>query len=474
MPVRELTAAQTEEIHRYTAKLRDVVSLLYPYGASVQIRTYGCQGNEADSERMMGLLRQAGFTAYDQTGTSLPDLVIFNTCAIREHAADRVFGNVGRLKETRAANRNMRVAVCGCLAQQKGIAEKLRQTFPFVDIVFGTHALHQLPELLYRSLTGERRVTQVAESDGIIAEGIPAERAIPYKAFLPIMYGCNNFCSYCVVPFVRGRERSRRPEVIYKEAEALLQDGVKDLTLIGQNVNSYRGQSESDGQARRFPDLLRHVAGMDGDFVLRFMTSHPKDCTEELLKTMAAMPCIGNHIHLPVQAGSDSILEQMRRGYTAGQYLSLLHRAKTIVRDLAVTSDIIVGFPGETYDDFKQTLDLVREARFANLFTFIYSPREGTKAALLPDPVPHSEKVKWLQELTALQEEIGSAECRSLIGATRRVLVEGAGHKRTNAGRAADHRVTEFGGEALVPGTFTNITVTAADRLMTFGEIISA
>jgi tRNA-2-methylthio-N6-dimethylallyladenosine synthase len=373
-------------------------------------------GNEADGERMQGMLAEMGFSFCDDPAGA--DLVLLNTCAIREHAEDRALGNVGRLKTLRQGSKSMRIALCGCMVQQPHQAEKLRAHYPFIDLLFGTHAVYRLPELLYRLYTTGRRVIDADDEPGSIAEGLPLRRESAFKAWLPVMYGCDNFCSYCVVPLVRGRERSRTPTAILAEAQELIQAGYKEITLLGQNVNSYKSEGWD------FPRLLRALDRLEGDFWLRFMTSHPKDCGKDLLDAMAEGRHIARHLHLPVQSGCDRILREMNRKYTSEQYLEVVRYARQAMPDLSVTSDVIVGFPGESCEEFRETLALVEQAGYTSLFTFIFSPREGTRAAALPDPVPHEEKVRRLQELTALQERIAKQKCAGLVGQAERVLCE--------------------------------------------------
>ena len=375
-----------EELDRqkqFTHKVSSVISASYNEKPKACVVTYGCQQNVADSEKIKGMLELMG---YDFTDNRLEaKLIIFNTCAVREHAEDRVFGNVGALKSYKRENHDVVIALCGCMMQQQHIADKIKKSFPFVDLVFGTHVVHKLPELLYRALTGKKRVFDITDTDGIIAEGIPVRRDNDAKAWLPIMYGCNNFCSYCIVPYVRGRERSRQVEDIVAEFKSLVEQGYKEITLLGQNVNSFGKDLEP---RVTFANLLRMLNDIDGDFRIRFMTSHPKDCTKELIETMAQCDKVAEHLHLPFQSGSNRVLKAMNRHYTREQYLELIKYARKLMGDeLSITSDIIVGFPGETYEEFKETLSLVKEINATQLFTFIYSKREGTPAAKMDDPV---------------------------------------------------------------------------------------
>ena len=431
--------------------------------------TYGCQQNVADSEHIKGMLDKMGYDFTEDRQAA--KLVIFNTCAVREHAEDRVFGNVGALKKYKLANPDVVIALCGCMMQQKHIADKIKESFPFVDLVFGTHVVHKLPELLFKALTSNRRVFELPDIDGVIAEGIPVKRDSDSKAWLPIMYGCNNFCTYCIVPYVRGRERSRQVDEIVREFKQIVSEGYKEITLLGQNVNSYGKDLEPQVS---FSQLLRMLNDIDGDFRIRFMTSHPKDCTRELIETMAQCDKVATHLHLPFQSGNNRVLKAMNRGYTREKYLELINYAKELMGDnLSITSDIIVGFPGETYEEFKDTLSLVDELGATGLFTFIYSKREGTPAAKLDDPVSHDEKAKWIAELLALQEQVSAREMKRHAGKTYKCYVTGKGKLGDNylAARTDGNLIIEFeGGDRLI-GTFQNITVTEPLTFVLKGEI---
>lgn len=367
------------------------------------VHTYGCQGNVADSEHIKGMLVEMGYELCSSPDEA--DIIVYNTCAIREHAEDRVFGNVGALKRLKSENPNLIIALCGCMVQQPHITEKIKESYPFVSLVFGTHVLHRLPELLSRVLCSGKRVFCIDDSDGVIAEGMPNSRDSGENAWLPIMYGCNNFCSYCIVPYVRGRERSRDPEIVIAEANQLISQGYKKLTLLGQNVNSYGKGSESGVD---FSELLKRIDEIEGDFTFDFMTSHPRDCSERLIDTLASSKHFCGHLHLPVQSGNNRILKEMNRHYTRERYLELVRYAKEKMPKLDLTTDIIVGFPGETYEEFLDTVSLVKEVKYGSMFTFIFSPRNGTKAALMPDPVSKAEKSRWFSELLRVQEEIAA------------------------------------------------------------------
>lgn len=458
--VKTKTVPQTElDIQKnYCKKVKSVISEKYDSQPLACVVTYGCQQNVADSEKIKGMLSEMGYGfTHERTKAQL---VIFNTCAVREHAEDRVFGNVGALKKYKHENPGVIIACCGCMMQQKHIAQKIKNSFPFVDLVFGTHVIHELPGLLYKALTGKKRVFEILDTDGVIAEGVPVLRDEDKRAWLPIMYGCNNFCTYCIVPYVRGRERSREPQQILKEAKELVESGCKEITLLGQNVNSYGKNLEP---RVTFSQLLRMINDIDGDFRIRFMTSHPKDCTRELLQTMAQCDKVAKHLHLPFQSGNDRVLKAMNRNYTREKYLSLINYAKELMGDsLSVTSDIIVGFPGETYEEFRNTLSLIEEVKFTSLFTFIYSPRKGTPAAEMPDPVSDEEKGRWLRELLAAQEKISAENMKKYVGKTFKCFVYGKGKlgEHSLEARTDGNIIVEFDGDESLIGSFKNITVT--------------
>lgn len=463
-----------EEIRKqrdYIERIRTILSVKYQ-GASPKayVHTYGCQGNVADSERIKGQLHEMGYVFTENREEA--DFVLFNTCAVREHAEDRVFGNVGALKPIKNGKKDMIIALCGCMMQQKHVWERIKRSYPFVNLVFGTFAIHRVPELLYKVLRGGKRVFETEETSGEIAEGLPVYRDRDFKMWLPIMYGCNNFCSYCVVPYVRGRERSRAPEAVIEEAKELISLGAKEITLLGQNVNSY-GKNCSRGV--NFPKLLKMINDLPGDFKIRFMTSHPKDCTKELLDTMAQCEKVARHLHLPFQAGNNRVLKEMNRGYTREEYLSLVEYGRKVMPDISLTSDIIVGFPGEAYEDFQDTLSLIKEVRFTSLFTFIFSPRKGTKAENMPDPVPYKEKSAWFTELLKVQEEIAAQRCKGMLGKTYEVLVEGFTKEEDGrlTGRTDGNINIDFDGDASLIGTYVKVKVTNALNWILSGELIN-
>ena len=408
-----------EQLQNQFTYIDAVASLIRGRRLRAYTHTFGCQQNEADTERIRGMLHEMGYEMTDDVNEA--DFILFNTCAVREHAEDRAFGNIGALSHLKKRRPEVVIALCGCMAQQEKNVEKIKKSYPQVSLLFGTHALWRFPSLLYRVLSGEKRVFDIGGEDDI-AEGLPVLRAQGAKAWLSIMYGCNNFCTYCIVPYVRGRERSRRPEEIEKELRELVAAGYKEITLLGQNVNSY---GKDLGLDIDFADLLRRLNAVPGDFWLRFMTSHPKDAGPRLFDAMADCEKVAKQLHLPFQSGSDEILRRMNRRYTAASYKELIAYARRRMPDITLSSDIIVGFPGETEADFEQTLALVREERFDLLFTFLYSPRSGTPAASYDDPTPAAEKQKWFERLLKAQDEIVAEKQAAYQGRRLRLLVDG-------------------------------------------------
>lgn len=434
------------------------------------IRTYGCQQNVADSEQIKGLLAEMGYEFTDTPDNA--DFILFNTCAVREHAEDRVFGNVGALKSLKRRNPSILIALCGCMMEQEHIANKIYKSFPFVGLVFGTNYIHELPKMLYNCLVDGKRLVVRGNKDTTVYENIPTRRDGTFKGWLPVMYGCDNFCTYCIVPYVRGRERSRSPQNVINDAKSLINAGYKDITLLGQNVNSY-GKGLAEDEKITFAQLISEIDKIEGDYWLRFMTSHPKDCSKELIDTIANSKHISTHLHLPFQSGSDRILKQMNRHYDRKKYLEIIQYAKERIPNLSLTSDIIVGFPGETYEDFKETLSLIKEVKFTSLFTFIYSPREGTPAAKMPDPISYEEKNKWFQELLALQETISAERCSSMVGSKQKVLVESMSNKENILQtRTSGNIVVEIPGDESLIGTFRNVEITEAKNWILKGKFI--
>ena len=430
------------------------------------VDTYGCQQNEADSEALRGYIELMGFGFTEDENEA--ELIVVNTCAVRGHAEMRVLGNVGALVHAKARNPRLIVAVCGCMVQQPHMAEKIKKSFRVVDLCFGPHELWRFPELYERALRRRGRVFETSPCEGVVAEGLPVHRQGSVKAWLSIMYGCNNFCTYCIVPYVRGRERSRQPEDVVAEAKRLVAAGYKDITLLGQNVNSYGKDLGSDVD---FADIIREINDIPGDFLIRFMTSHPRDATEKLFRTMAECEKCAKHIHLPVQSGSSRVLKAMNRHYDREKYLSLVDMARSYMPELVLTTDIIVGFPGETAEDFEETMSLVERVRYDAMFTFIFSPREGTPAAAMPDPVSREEKQAWFDRLVETANAISGEKHREYIGKRLRVLVDGETGRgeynlsaRTNGGRLVHLK----GGPELV-GSFIEADITDGNTWALYG-----
>lgn len=432
------------------------------------VHSYGCQQNVSDGEKIKGMLALMGYGFCDTPDEA--DIVIYNTCAVRENAEYRVFGNVGALKHKKRRNPNMLIGLCGCMMQQPHIAEKIKKSYTHVDFVFGTYVLQRLPEIMYSTLKNDKRVFDISEENNEIIEGVPIRRDKEYKAWLPIMYGCNNFCTYCIVPYVRGRERSRKSADIIAEFETLVQSGYKEITLLGQNVNSY---GKGGGSEINFAELLRRLNQINGDFRIRFMSSHPKDASRELIDAIADCDKVCNHFHLPVQSGSDRILKLMNRCYTAESYMELIEYARSRIPDIAFTSDIIVGFPGETYEDFTRTVELVKKVRFDSIFSFVYSRRTGTKAALMDDPISDEEKTAWFKELLAVQKQIGIQKYKDCVGKTYKVLVDGEGKTGTEymTGRNEGYMIIDFEGDKSLEGQFVEVLVTEALNWALLGRI---
>lgn len=465
--IRNVSSEELEQQKEFAERVRELYILKGNDCPKACVRTYGCQQNVSDSERMKGMLETMGFTFTEEPGEA--DFILFNTCAVREHAVDRVFGNVGALKHIKNKKPDTLIAVCGCMVQQEHVAKRMKEHYSFVGLVFGTHVVHRLPELMWQALNSRKQLSVTPACDGVIAEGLPTHRDGKFKAFVPIMYGCNNFCTYCVVPYVRGRERSRAPEIILREVRDLVAAGYTDITLLGQNVNSY-GKGEAHGVD--FPALLEQINAVDGDFIIRFMTSHPKDATERLFDTIAKCEKVSRHFHLPFQSGSSRVLKAMNRHYDREQYLSLVAYARKVIPDITFTSDVIVGFPGETREEFEETLSLVKEVGFAALFTFIYSPRVGTPAALMPDPVSKETKTAWMKELTDLQEEVAGQRQQARIGTVHKALVE-ADRETYLEARLQDNTLVRItNGDAAFVGQYKQVKITDARSFLVYGEIV--
>ena len=441
-----------------------ICSKIGDMGLKYYIETYGCQMNEHDSEKIAGMLVNCGYTKADSKQDA--DFILFNTCCVREHAELRTFGNVGFIKELKQLNPRLILGVCGCMMQQKDVADKLYKRFPFVDLIFGTHELKNFPFMLEKVLDNER-IINISEMNGEVIEGLPVERTPGFSTFVNIMYGCNNFCTYCIVPYVRGRERSRRAEDVVNEVREVVALGYKEVTLLGQNVNSYY----SDGV--NFPKLLEMVNAVPGLTRLRFMTSHPKDLSDELIEAMAKLDKVGKHIHLPVQSGSDEILRRMNRRYTSSQYLELVSKLRSKVKDVEITTDIIVGFPGETEEDFEATCDIVRKVGYSNAYTFAYSPREGTIAAKMPDQIAQEVKKQRLNKLNAVLAETIPCGNEKYIGFEGDILIEGVDHRAEPLlfGKLSNFKMVYVQGDERLIGTMVHVKVDGLRFNSLFGHI---
>ena len=455
---------KNEAAARTIAAYYDTPPMLY-------VHSFGCQQNVNDGEKIKGVLTDIGFGLAARPEDA--DLIVFNTCAVREHAEQRVFGNVGALKGLKEANPKLLIAVSGCMAQQKEIVEKFKKHYPFVDIVFGVNGIDTLPDILCEKLATRKRVLRMPAERGEIIEDMPIRRDSTFRAWLPIMYGCDNFCSYCIVPYVRGRERSRNPKDIIREIESLVADGVVEVMLLGQNVNSYGKTLE---EPMTFAQLLQEIEKIEGLERIRFMTSHPKDLSDELIEVMAQSQKICKHLHLPVQSGSTRILEKMNRRYTKEHYLGLVEKIKAAVPDISLTTDIIVGFPGETEEDFQETLDVVRKVRYDSAFTFIYSKRTGTPAAVLEEQVPE-EIVKdrfdrLLKEVQSISAEVCSVHTKTV----QRVLVESVNDHDDSlvTGRMSNNLLVHFPGEKDLVGKLVDVRLDTCKGFYYLGEMVAS
>lgn len=417
------------------------------------VTTFGCQMNARDSEKLLGILKEAG---YQETQDENADFVIYNTCTVRENANLRVYGRLGVLHGYKKKNPHMKIALCGCMMQEPDVVEKLKKSYPFVDLIFGTHNIFKFAELLVTMLESDRMIIDIWKDTDQIVEDLPVERKYPFKSGVNIMFGCNNFCSYCIVPYVRGRERSREPEEILKEIRKLMDDGVKEVMLLGQNVNSY---GKNLARPVTFAELLREVVKIDGLERVRFMTSHPKDLSDELIQVMAESEKICRHLHLPLQSGSSRILKIMNRKYTKEQYLDLADRIRKAVPDIALTTDIIVGFPGETEEDFRETLDVVRRVRYDSAFTFIYSKRTGTPAAVMEDQIPEDVVKDRFDRLLKEVQTISKEMAERFNGSCQKVLVEEKNSQMEGyvTGRLSNNHVVHFRGPESLIGQIVEV-----------------
>ena len=429
------------------------------------IQTFGCQQNEADSERLAGLCTAMGYVPTDTPDNA--DIILVNTCAVREHAEKKALSIIGNYRHIKKENPNLIIGVGGCMVTQQSRSDKLKTSYPYVSFTFDTGALQMVPVLVKNALDGKKR-SFIHSEEWKVSEGIPLTRTSSHMAWLSIMYGCNNFCSYCIVPYVRGRERSRSADAIIEEAKQLIAGGAKDITLLGQNVNSYKG-----GDGVDIAELMHRICALDGDFRLRFMTSHPKDASPRLIEAMATEEKIVKHFHLPIQSGSDRILKEMNRKYTSADYLEKIALLKERVPDVSITSDIIVGFPGETEEDFAATLDVLEKVRYDMVFSFIYSPRSGTPAAKMENQIPHEVSTERMTRLLETDSRISKERNERFVGRTIRVLVEDVSKNNdgTLTGRGLPVRPIHFVGDRSLIGQFVNVKITKNETYCLVGEI---
>ena len=433
------------------------------------IVTYGCQMNAHDSEKLAGMLEKMGLSLAPSREEA--DFVLFNTCCIRDNAERKALGNVTWLKEIKKQRPHMLIGICGCMVQEPGMADTLLRRYPFVDVAFGTGNIHRLPELMLKAVEQRRRVVAVPQEQSTLIEGLPIKRESPFQSYVTVMYGCNNFCSYCIVPYVRGRERSRRKEDVIAEFKELVEKGYKDITLLGQNVNSYGKDSGFDYD---FADLLSELDKIEGDYVIHFMTSHPKDATHKLIDVMSESRHIARHFHLPLQSGSDRVLKAMNRKYDFAKYISTLDYIRERMPDVTLSSDIIVGFPGETEEDFENTLDALNRARFDMVYSFQYSPRKGTPAAEMEEQISKEVKSERFDRLLKLQDSISLSSNQVLVGKTLRVLCDGPSknNKEIFSGRTDGGKIVFFDGELDDIGQFVDINIEKGDTFALSGKII--
>lgn len=430
------------------------------------IQTLGCQMNERDSETLRGMLMEMSYR--EEPDRYKADIAIINTCSIRENADKRFFGMLGQYKKVKRENSDFIMCVCGCMMQQQHIIDKLKLKYPWVDVIFGTHNIHHFPDLLKSTLDSRKRIIEIFPEGGDIVEGLPWKRLYKHKAFVNIMYGCNNFCTYCIVPYTRGRERSRKPENIEEEVRTIVDEGVKEVTLLGQNVNSYKGADNVD-----FAALLEILHPIDGLERLRFMTSHPKDISPKLIESMGRLPKLGSYIHLPVQSGSDRILKAMNRHYKREDYLNIISKMREVNPNIAISTDIIVGFPGETETDFEHTLELVREVGFDSAFTFLYSIRRGTPAASFDEQVPEEIKHDRFNRLVEEVNQFSGERNAARVGRVERVLVDGMSRNNESnvTGRTEQNKIVNFKGSSSLQGRIVEVEITSANTFSLEGKM---
>jgi len=471
---RILPDAEMQKQNEYIAKIRALVLGTKETAGEVKyafVQTFGCQQNEADSEKIAGMCLSMGYEICSEP--ALADLIMVNTCAVREHAEQKALSIIGQYKHLKAAKPDMLIGVCGCMVTQEHRKENIKHSYPYVDFVLGTSSLHRLPELIYTKMKKGKRLYCPEEKEYLVAEGLPIYRESSYRAWVSIMYGCNNFCTYCIVPYVRGRERSRRPEDIIAEVKGLVEAGYKDITLLGQNVNSYGKDARSDdGEIYDFADLLADIDKIEGDYHIRFMTSHPKDASEKLIDVIASSKHVAHQFHLPMQSGSDRILKAMNRHYDTEKYLRTVDYLREKVPDVTISSDIIVGFPGESDEDFEATLEMLRKVRFDMTYSFIYSPRKDTPAAAMECQIPDAIKGERMNRLLETQNEIALEKNKPLENKILRVLCDGKSKNNENvySGRTEGNKIVLFDGNESDTGKFVDILITRAETFALYGE----
>lgn len=473
---RILPDAEMQKQKEYIARVRAVVLGQKAETGEVKyafVQTFGCQQNESDSEKIAGMCESMGYEIC--TEPALADLIMVNTCAVREHAEKRALSIIGQYKHLKNAKPSLLIGVCGCMVTQEHRKETIKHSYPYVDFVLGTSSLHRLPELVYTKMEKGKRLYCPEEKEYLVAEGIAIHRESTYRAWVSIMYGCNNFCTYCIVPYVRGRERSRRPEDIIAEVRELVESGYKDITLLGQNVNSYGKDAKSDdGEVYDFADLLSDIDKIEGDYHIRFMTSHPKDASDKLIDVIAASKHVAHQFHLPMQSGSDRILKEMNRHYDTAKYLRTVDYLREKVTDVTISSDIIVGFPGETEEDFEATLEMLRKVRFDMTYSFIYSPRKDTPAAAMECQIPEEVKGARFNRLLEVQNEIALEKNKPLEDKIIRVLCDGPSKNNEDvySGRTEGNKIVLFDGNEDDVGKFVELKITHAETFALYGEKI--
>lgn len=430
------------------------------------ITTFGCQMNEHDSEVIDGLLTERGFSSVKERKDA--SIVIINTCSVRDNADKRFFGTLGQLKKRKESDPSFIVCVCGCMMQQQRVVDTIKAKYPWVDVIFGTNSIHHIPELIEKVASEKEKVVAIIENTEEIVEGLPAKRLFDHKALVNIMFGCNNFCTYCIVPYTRGREKSRAPEAIVTEVKGLVADGVKEIMLLGQNVNSY------DGNGTSFAELLKMLNDVDGLERIRFMTSNPKDLSDELIEAFTVCDKLCNNLHLPIQSGSNRVLKRMNRKYTREDYLKLIEKLRKTVPDITLSTDIIVGFPGETNEDFEETLSIVKEVEYDSAFTFIYSIRKGTPAEKFEDQIEESEKHRRFDLLVNAVNEISEKKNKAYQDRVEKVLVDGVSKndKSTLTGRTDGFKLVNFAGKKEMIGSIVDVKITDAKTFSLFGEVV--